>query len=127
MKKRVLLSIHPEYANAIFNGEKGYEFRRVLFKEDVEEVLVYATMPIARVIGSFEIAEIYEDAPKALWLKTRAVAGVTKEKFDIYFNGRTKAFAIKVRDPKRFAVPQPLSKYLSSNIPPQSFCYIKNG
>lgn len=127
MKKRVLLSIHPEYANAIFNGEKGYEFRRVLFKEDVDEVLVYATMPVARVIGSFKIEEIYEDAPKALWLRTKTVAGVTKEKFDIYFKDRTKAFAIKVRDPKRFAVPQPLSKYLASNTPPQSFCYIKHG
>jgi len=124
MKKRVLLSIHPEYADAIFDGHKGYEFRRVLFKEDVDEVLVYATMPVARVVGSFKIAGIYEDAPKALWIKTKTVAGVTKEKFDSYFKDRTRAFAIKVSDPTRFAVPQPLSRYLASNTPPQSFCYI---
>ena len=124
MKKRVLLSIHPEFANAIFDGHKHYEFRRVLFKQDVDEVVVYATMPVARVIGSFKIADIYEGAPKALWAKTRAVAGVTKEKFDSYFEDRTIAFAIKVSDPVRFAVPQPLSKYLASNTPPQSFCYI---
>ena len=124
MKKRVLLSIHPEFADAIFDGHKHYEFRRVLFKEAVDEVVVYATMPVARVIGSFKIAEIYEDAPMALWAQTKAVAGVTKEKFDSYFKDRTKAFAIKVGDPVRFAVPQPLSKYLASNIPPQSFCYI---
>jgi predicted transcriptional regulator len=124
MKKRVLLSIHPEFADAIFDGHKHYEFRRVLFKEDVEEVVVYATLPVARVIGSFKVADIYEDAPKALWAKTKAVAGVTKEKFDSYFKDRTTAFAIKVGDPVRFAVPQPLSKYLASNTPPQSFCYI---
>ena len=124
MKKRVLLSIHPEFADAIFNGRKHYEFRRVLFKEDVDEVVVYATMPVARVIGSFKIADIYADAPKVLWAKTKAVAGVTKEKFDSYFKDRTIAFAIKVGDPVRFAVPQPLSKYLVSNTPPQSFCYI---
>ena len=124
MKKRVLLSIHPEFADAIFDGHKHFEFRRVLFKEDVDEVVVYVTMPVARVIGSFKIVVIYEDAPKALWAKTKSVAGVTKEKFDSYFKDRTKAFAIKVGDPVRFAVPQPLSKYLASNTPPQSFCYI---
>jgi len=127
MKKRVLLSIHPEYANAIFNGQKRYEFRRVLFKEHVDEIIVYATMPVARVIGSFKIEEIYEDAPKAIWLKTKAFAGVSKEKFDIYFKGRSKAFAIKIKDPIRLAVPRPLSKYLASNNPPQSFCYIEHG
>lgn len=124
MKKRVLLSIHPEFADAIFDGHKHYEFRRVLFKQDVDEVVVYATMPVARVVGRFRIADIHEDAPNALWAKTKAVAGVTKEKFDSYFRGKTKAFAIKVGDPVRFAVPQPLSKYLASNTPPQSFCYI---
>ena len=124
MKKRVLLSIHPEFANAIFDGHKHYEFRRVLFKEDVDEIVVYATMPVARVIGTFKITDIYEDAPNALWAKTKAVAGVTKEKFDSYFQDRTRAFAIKVGDPVRFAVPQPLSKYLASNNPPQSFCYL---
>jgi len=124
MKKRVLLSIHPEFAEAIFNGNKHFEFRRVVFKEKVDEVVVYATMPVARVIGSFKIEGIYEDTPKAIWAKTKAFAGVTEEKFESYFKDRTKAFAIKVSNPVRFARPQSLSRYLSSNIPPQSFCYI---
>jgi predicted transcriptional regulator len=124
MKKRILLSIHPEYANAILDGHKAYEFRRVCFKQDVDEVLIYATKPIARVLGSFKIADIYEDAPKAIWSKTRTAAGVTKENYDNYFKGRSRAFAIKVSNPKRFTAPQPLSRYLISNTPPQSFCYI---
>ncbi|ABB05650.1 ASCH domain-containing protein [Burkholderia stagnalis] len=124
MKKRVLLSIHPEYANAIFAGEKGFEFRRVIFKEDVSEVVVYATSPISRVIGCFKIEEIYQDTPGELWVKTEARAGVTREMFDSYFKDRVKAFAIKVSEPTRFSRPQPLSKYLPSNTPPQSFCYI---
>ena len=124
MKKRVLLSIHPEFAEAIFAGHKQYEFRRVLFKEAVDEVVVYATMPVARVVGTFRIETIYQDAPSALWARTRVVAGVTKAKFDSYFADRTKAFAIKVANPVRFAVPHLLSRYVPSNKPPQSFCYI---
>lgn len=126
MKKRVLLSIHPEYAEAIFDGRKRFEFRRVLFKEDVEEVLVYATSPVSRVVGSFRIEDIYEDAPGELWVKTKTFAGVTKEMFDIYFKDRLKAFAIKVSNPIRFSQPQHLSKYVPSNNPPQSFCYIRD-
>jgi predicted transcriptional regulator len=124
MKKRVLLSIHPEYADAIFNGHKGFEFRRVLFKEDVHEVFVYATSPISRVVGRFTIEDIYQDAPNQLWTRTKALAGVTKEMFDTYFENKATAFAIKVSDPVRFVQPQPLSKYVASNTPPQSFCYI---
>ena len=124
MKKRVLLSIHPEFAEAIMDGHKQFEFRRVLFKQPVSEVVVYATAPLSRVIGSFKVEDIYQDAPKALWNRTKAVAGVTKEKFDSYFKDRSTAFAIKVASPVRFAVPQPLSKYVPSNYPPQSFCYI---
>lgn len=124
MKKRVLLSIHPEFAEAIFDGYKQFEFRRVLFKESVDEIVVYATAPVGRVIGSFKVEDIYEDAPQAIWAKTKSFAGVTKEKFDSYFKDRTRAFAIKVGKPVRFSTSQPLSKYLASNMPPQSFCYI---
>lgn len=124
MKRRVLLSIHPEYANAILDGRKGFEFRRVIFKEKVTEVFIYATAPVSQVVGRFKIEEIFEDAPSELWAKTKNLAGVTREKFDSYFINKSRAFAIKVCDPVRFLQPQPLSKYLPSNSPPQSFCYI---
>jgi predicted transcriptional regulator len=124
MKKRVLLSIHPKYANAIFDGHKGYEFRRVLFKRNVNEVVVYATSPVSQVVGRFSIADIYVDSPGHIWTKTKALAGVTRDMFDTYFQDCTQAFAIKVSNPIRFAQPQPLSRYLASNTPPQSFCYI---
>lgn len=118
------MSIHPEHANAIFDGHKGFEFRRVLFKKHVREIVVYATSPVSRVIGKFKIEDIYVDSPNELWAKTEALAGVTKEMFDTYFKDRTKAFAIKVSNPIRFSQPQPLSRYVPSNTPPQSFCYV---
>ena len=124
MKKRVLLSIHPEYANAILSGQKQFEFRRVIFRRPVDEVVVYATRPVGRVLGSFIVDEIYADIPRDLWKKTKKMGGVSKEKFDSYFQDREIAFAIKITNPNRFAVPQPLSKYVASNYPPQSFCYV---
>lgn len=124
MKKRVLLSIHPEYANAILDGHKKFEFRRVIFKRQVSEIVLYATQPVGRVLGSFTVENIFMDAPKDIWKKTSKRGGVSKEKFDAYFENREWAFAIKISSPTRFLTPQPLSRYISSNVAPQSFCYV---
>jgi predicted transcriptional regulator len=124
MKKRVLLSIHPEHAEAILTGIKSYEFRKVLFREKVNKIVMYATSPVCRVVGTFEVEEIYSASPEDVWTKAKGVAGVTQELFSEYFSGRDMAHAIKVNKPVRFSRPKPLSQYLKSNIPPQSFCYI---
>jgi predicted transcriptional regulator len=124
MKKRVLLSIHPEFANAIFDGRKHFEFRRVIFKEKVEEVVVYATAPISQVVGCFRIEDVYKGTPQELWEVTKSVAGVSKKKFDEYFKDKEQAFAIKIAGATRFDDPKPLSMFLPSNTAPQSFCYI---
>lgn len=124
MKKRVLLSIHPDHAEAILKGRKRYEFRKVRFKRKVKEVLLYATYPVCRVIGSFEVEEIYSAHPAKVWAKANKVAGVTHELFRAYFAGRDMAHAIKVRRPVRFARPRRLSRYRKTAVPPQSFCYV---
>lgn len=124
MKRRVLLSIHPEHAEAILMGRKMYEFRKVLFKEMVSEVVIYATAPVSKVIGTFKVEEIYSGSPVQVWARAKDVSGVTEELFSAYFSGRQIAHAIKVSKPVRFVRPKPLHCYLKSNIPPQSFCYI---
>lgn len=124
MKKRALLSIHPEHAEAILMGHKGYEFRKVLFKEKVGEVVIYATSPVCRVIGTFVVDEIYSASPEDVWTKAKDFAGVTHELFSKYFAGKKLAHAIKVGKRVRFVRPKLLSQYLKSNVPPQSFCYI---
>ena len=125
MKKRILFSIHPEFAEAILSGTKQVEFRRVIFKRnEIKEVVIYATHPIQRVVGRFEIDEVFVDTPDVLWSKTKDVGGVSKEKFENYFSGKAIGFGIKIKNPIRFEKSQPLSKYVSSNTAPQSFCYV---
>jgi predicted transcriptional regulator len=118
------LSIHPEYAEAILTGRKSYEFRRVLFKEEVGEVVIYATSPVSRVVGSFSVEGIYSASPEDVWAVAKEVAGVSEERFSAYFSGRKVAHAIKVSKPVRFLRSKPLAQYLKSNVPPQSFCYL---
>lgn len=62
---KVLLSIKPEFAFKIFEGKKKFEFRKVIFKNpNVKTVVVYASSPVQRVIGEFEIDDILSSDPR---------------------------------------------------------------
>ena len=57
---KVLLSINPPYVDKIFNGEKKFEYRRAIFKDNsVDTIVIYSTSPIKKVVGEFKVkAEI---------------------------------------------------------------------
>ena len=68
---KVLLPIRPAYAIEIFNGNKNFEYRRVIFrKPKVTTVVVYASAPTSKVIGEFKVLGIHECSPDALWQRT---------------------------------------------------------
>ncbi|EMH0546639.1 ASCH domain-containing protein [Enterobacter hormaechei] len=122
---KVLLSIKPEFAEKILNGTKRFEFRKGIFKnQEISTVVIYATMPLGKVVGQFSIDYILSDEPEAIWKKTKDYAGISKKFFDSYYLGREKAYAIKVGDVERFENPMPISS-LGQNIkPPQSYLYL---
>ena len=121
---RVLLSIKPEFAQRIFEGTKRYEYRRSIFRNgEVSKVLVYASDPIKKVIGEFEIGGILHDEPQALWAKTKTHAGISKEKFLRYFANKAKGYAIEVKTTHLYDYPLPLDSFMVTS-PPQSFMYL---
>ncbi|EDU3846312.1 ASCH domain-containing protein [Salmonella enterica subsp. enterica serovar Essen] len=122
---KVLLSIKPEFAESILEGEKRFEFRKTIFRnKEVKTVVIYATMPVGKVIGEFDIAEIISSEPSELWNSTKKYAGITRCFFDAYFSEKSRAFAIAVKNPKRYEKPISLSELLPGAVPPQSFRYI---
>lgn len=122
---KVLLSIKPEYAFKIFDGTKLYEFRKVIFKnKEVKTVIVYASSPVKKVIGEFDIEKVLVDNPENIWDKTKTNSGITKEFFDSYFAKKKYAFAIKVKKTKRYDLPKELKKDYDISFAPQSFIYL---
>lgn len=123
---RALLSIKPEFAEAIFSGKKKFEYRKVIFKEKVRYIQVYATKPIGKIIGEFEIGEIIRDDPAKVWKKTRMHSGIKKSFYMQYFQNRRVAYAIEIKAANRYK--EALCPYNEYNnfIAPQSFRYIKN-
>ena len=121
---RVLLSIKPEFASKIFDGSKGYEYRRVIFRnQKVRTVIVYASHPIRQIIGEFQVEDILCEEPRSLWAKTKRQAGISRKRFFSYFTNKPKGYAIKVKKTRLYDEPLPLSRFTTSS-PPQSYVYL---
>jgi predicted transcriptional regulator len=121
---KVLLSIKPEHADKIFQGEKKYEFRRAIFKNrKVTHVVVYASSPVRKVIGEFEVLDIIHDNVRALWEKTQSLAGISERKFFDYFSDREKGYAIEIGKIQKYQDPVSLEGEYGL-APPQSFVYL---
>ncbi|MGC8657192.1 MAG: hypothetical protein ACP5UL_05555 [Thermoplasmata archaeon] len=120
----VLLSIKPKYANAILNGEKEYEFRKVVFKKkNIEKVYIYSSSPVKRIVGVFIVGGIIEDTPIQIWKKCHSKSGIDKKEFFTYFKNSDKGYAIKIHDPKSMDEPIDPKKIFHDFVPPQSFFY----
>lgn len=122
---KVILSIKPEFANKIFNGTKKFEFRRTLFKnKEVKKIVVYASAPISKVIGEFEIDRIFHEELDQLWNQTSKFSGISEDYYMQYFNGKESGFAIEVKNPKKYKNGLCIKQNFGLN-PPQSFAYLR--
>ena len=122
---RVLLSIKPEFVEEIANGNKKFEYRKAIFKnKSVKTVVIYATMPVGKIVGEFDIGDILEEHPSTLWDKTKEYSGVNKKFYNEYFYGREKGYAIAIKKLKMYK--EPICPYSSGKkfTAPQSFKYL---
>lgn len=120
--KTIILSIHPCHIEKIFSGEKLYEYRKSV-PSDIQNIVVYATTPIKKIVAIIEVDKVLTDTPESIWKQTCKHSGVTKEFFMSYFRGKEKANAIKIKSFFKLREPKPLS-YIGIKYAPQSFVYI---
>ena len=126
----LLLSIHPRFAEAIFDGTKKVELRRRAPKlMPSDEVVVYATVPTAAVLGKFTVKSVDSSELADLWQVTRKVAAVSSSEFDAYFDGLDRGVGIWIANTQRYSSSVPLTK-LRASIPgfhpPQGFRYLND-
>jgi predicted transcriptional regulator len=124
MQNSILLSIKPEFAEKIFRGEKKYEYRKTLFKSPlVKRVVVYASSPVSKIIGEFEIEEILTLDIESLWMRTSQYSGIDKDFYDQYFCTKNIGHAIRIRNAKKYQNSLGLEDY-NLRYAPQSFIYL---
>jgi predicted transcriptional regulator len=119
-----VLAIHPRFARAILKGEKRVELRRSSFRDPISHVVVYATAPVKKVVGWFEVGAIDRASPKAIWEAHGKDAGITRQEFRAYYQGAAGGTAILVKRTSALRDPQPLWA-IGARRPPQSFIYLE--
>lgn len=124
IRRIALLSIHPRFAESIMGRKKRVEFRKVRFRSEVSHVVVYATAPLQKVLGYFEVCHVDQDSPDALWERYGTGAGMFREEFDAYFRYKTQGVAIGVGRVHCLPTPVALVALDESLTAPQSFTYL---
>lgn len=119
----MLLSIKPKYAKVILEGKKQYEFRKSKPKSGVNRIIFYASSPQKQVVGEATIERIIEGTPKDIWEIAKTAAGITKEFYYSYYDGKDKAIAYKLKDVVIYDKPKNLEDYGIMQAP-QSFIYL---
>lgn len=121
----VLLSIKPEFVNKILAHEKLYEFRKSIFKQDVERIYIYSTYPVKKIVGYFEVTDIIRNSPRELWDLFSDVSGICEKDFFKYFSGSEEGVAIRIEDVIVFDEFIDMRAFDDFRAP-QSFCYVEN-
>lgn len=122
----IILSIKPKYVRLILNGEKKYEFRKSIFSENyVRIAYIYATHPIRKLVGLFEIGRIIRDCPKGLWDRLGLYSGMNEAEFFDYFQDAKIGFAIEITHVEIFDCQCDPKELIPGFTPPQSFCYLR--
>ena len=67
MSELVLISIHPRHVEAILAGEKTIEFRRRWTAREVGHLVIYATVPVKRIVALVPIDETFHGSPTVHW------------------------------------------------------------
>jgi len=119
----MLLSINPEHVKNILNGTKHYEFRKVRCRESVTKILIYSTAPEKMVVAEALIEDVIEDTIDVVWEITCDLAGITREFYEAYYEGKDRAVAYRLGEVKKLPEPKKLSDY-GLRCAPQSFAYV---
>ena len=121
----VILSIKPIYAQAIMSGEKKVEFRKKIFKRQVDKIFVYSSSPEQKIIGYFTISEIIKGEPKDLWNDYNTVGGIKREDFFNYYKNSETGYSIKIDKVERFSKGKEPSEFFEKFSAPQSYIYLE--
>lgn len=118
MSKAVLFSMKPEYATAILDKSKKYEYRSSppVSIETPYKGFIYASSPIRKVVGEANVPKTIEGEVEELIRKTEPN---DPDSVRDYFGNRNSGAAIRMKDPIPYIIPRPLNRSA-----PQNFAYV---
>lgn len=126
MAPNVLLSVKPEWADAILDGEKLWEYRRVVpARGPPARYVLYATDPVQAAVGVAWSYTVKTDSPTPLIADTVDRTPHAPPDVEEYFDGRDTGHAIRIGSYRRFDTEVPRGDLETAGIAPsQNFRYI---
>lgn len=125
-RRVALISIHPEFAERILNGEKQVELRRSRLHGAISHLVIYATAPIGAVLGWVRVTSIESASPTKVWDTHKKHAGISRARFREYYKGCRSAVAIHVSEPEPLPRPLHLNEIRAGLSAPQSWRYLSH-
>jgi len=127
---KILLSMHPIYAELIFSGKKQVEIRKKFSRRlKGRKAVVYGTQPLGSLVGEVTIADVVPGSPKEIWDRYGAKTGCSYEEFAAYAGDSTEIFGIELSDVNPYLSPvgiAQISHLIREDLrPPQSFMNVK--
>ena len=98
-KRTIVLPILPVYADGIMNGSKRVEFRKRNVPIATSRVVLYATLPVGRVVGVIEVVAIHEVEPTIAWSQYSSIGGIEQTEFFEYYKNTPLARVLKIANP----------------------------
>lgn len=125
----VLFSLDPEWAEAILEGRKPFEYRRQPpASMPPYEALLYATDPVKAIVGRATIDFLVDGTATAIIDATIEDVPHDREDLRAYFDGAADPSALHIGDAVSYSDPISLSRLrddLGEFHPPQNFRYIE--
>jgi predicted transcriptional regulator len=125
----LIISVKPEYAEKILNGQKTIELRKCAPKKVGKDgyILIYVTAPIKELWGIYKIENIIKEKPNTLWKNFGEQTGITKQEFNNYYKENKSAFGIQLLEVKNLFKHsiklENLKNLIPGFMPPQTYSY----
>ena len=112
-----LISVRPTWADAFFldRNPKTIELRKGNFGTSLkagDSIVIYATMPVAEIIGTVKVVKRESLAVDQLWQASKQgrLAKVSREQFETYYTNQESGIGVWVSAAELFPSPITLSK-----------------
>lgn len=125
MKLNVLISIKPKYVQEILSLHKKFEYRKLIFRKDIDKVYIYSTSPEQKIVGYFKYEGYIKGTPQKIWERTEKLSGIDKDSYFEYFTKSAYAYAIKIGQVYAFENPIDPKEIITNFNPPQSYMYLE--
>ncbi|WP_420609458.1 ASCH domain-containing protein [Candidatus Poriferisodalis sp.] len=127
--RALVLSLKPRFAEAILDGTKTIEVRRIMPRITVPTLaLLYASGAIRALVGTCVVRSVARYPTEELWQQHGAHTALSRAEFNTYLVGRDSGVALLLEHPKPLAVPIPLHTLRQAHgfRPPQSLAYVNH-